>query len=206
MSLSGVKNLLFDLGGVIITLDRDAAVRRFIELGAKDAEEQLNAYHQNGIFLHLEDGSLTHDAFCDAFRAEFGVAVSNEAIDSGWLAFMGEVPAYKLKMLEDLKAQGYKLYLLSNTNPVIHRWALSPEWSTEGKPLSAYFDKLYLSYCLKLVKPSAAIFHHVIADAGLTPSETLFIDDGVVNIEMAASLGFQTYQPLNGEDFRHLFL
>ncbi|MDR2804126.1 MAG: HAD family phosphatase [Dysgonamonadaceae bacterium] len=205
IDLTGIKNLVFDLGGVIITLDRDEAVRRFVEAGAKDAAERLNPYHQNGIFLELEEGKLSREEFYEVFWKETGSSASKEAIDAGWLGFMKDVPVAKLRLLERLNAEGYRLYLLSNTNPVIMEWALSSDFSADRKPLDAYFDKLYLSYQLKCVKPDPAIFQKMIADSGLIPSETLFLDDGAANVQMGEQLGFRTYLPVNGEDFTPLF-
>jgi putative hydrolase of the HAD superfamily len=205
IDLKGIRNIVFDLGGVIITLDRDEAVRRFTAAGAGNAAELLNAYHQNGIFLELESGNLSRTAFYDAFRHETGSTASDAVIDAGWLGFMKDVPVAKLRMLENLRARGYRLYLLSNTNPVIMEWALSPAFSSEGKPLDAYFDKLYLSYQMKCVKPDAVIFHKMIDDSGLLPAETLFLDDGEANVKMGQKLGFRTYLPVNGEDFSPLF-
>ena len=81
----------------------------------------------------------------------------------------------------------------------------SPEFSPDGKPIDAYFDKLYLSYQMKCVKPDPAIFRKMIADSGMIPSETLFLDDGPANIQVGEQFGFKTYQPVNGEDFCPLF-
>ncbi|MDR2844448.1 MAG: HAD family phosphatase [Candidatus Symbiothrix sp.] len=206
IDLTGVKNIVFDLGGVIITLDHNEAIRRFKAAGVEDVEKYLDPYHQNGIFLDLEAGTMTKAEFYDALRKLTGKHISAEAIDSGWLGFLKEVPIGKLKMLEKLRTKDYTLYLLSNTNPVVMDWALTPAFSSEGKPLNTYFDKLYLSYQMKCVKPDEAIFHQMIADSGMIPSETLFIDDGVHNIATAKRLGFKTYQPLNGEDFTERLL
>jgi putative hydrolase of the HAD superfamily len=202
MDLTGIRNIVFDLGGVLITLDREKAVRRFKEAGLENAEKLLDPYHQKGIFLELEEGKLSQEEFYEALRKEAGKYISNEAIDSGWFGFLKEVPEYKLDMLEDLKAQGYRLYLLSNTNPIVMAWALSPVFSSKGKSLDQYFDKLYLSYQIGCTKPSPKIFEEVFKDSGIIPAETLFIDDGSANIEMGKKLGMKTYQPLNGEDFR----
>jgi putative hydrolase of the HAD superfamily len=202
---TGIKNIVFDLGGVIITLDHSEAVRRFKAAGVDNAEEFLDPYHQNGIFLKLEEGTLSREEFYDALRCETGKPISNEAIDAGWMGFLKEVSVVKLRLLEDLRARGYRLYLLSNTNPIVMSWALLPAFSSEGKPLNAYFDKLYLSYQMKCVKPDPAIFHQMIADSGMIPAETLFIDDGPANIQMGKQLGFKTCQPQNGEDFTPLF-
>ena len=203
--MKGVKNIVFDLGGVILTLDRNEAVRRFKSKGLANAEELLDPYHQKGIFLELEEGKLTTEEFYDAVRREAGIFISDEDIDWGWMGFLKETPAYKLQMLEDLKARGYQLFLLSNTNPIIMKWALSSDFSGDGKSLSYYFNKLYLSYQMKEVKPHSKIFKDMIDDSGMIPSETLFIDDGKANVEMGAEFGFKTFQPENGEDFRGVF-
>ena len=205
MELKGIKNLVFDLGGVILTLNRDQAVRRFEQIGIENANELLDVYHQQGIFLQLENGELSQDGFYDALRKEAGKDISNEDIDWAWMGFFTECPEYKLKMLEDLREKGYNLYLLSNTNPIIMSWALSPEFSPQGKTLADYFDKLYLSYQMECVKPSPSIFEAMVADSGMIPEESLFIDDGAANVQAAQKLGFKIYQPKNGEDFRHVF-
>ena len=202
MSLKGIKNLVFDLGGVILTLDRNIAVRRFEQAGLENAEDLLDPYHQKGVFLQLETGELSREAFYDALREEAGKKITNEQIDWGWMGFITDCPEYKLKMLEDLREQGYRLYLLSNTNPVIMSWALSSAFSPQGKTLADYFDKLYLSYQIGAVKPDPRIFQVMMADSGLLPEESLFIDDGAANVEMGQNLGFRTFQPENGADFR----
>jgi len=201
----GIKNIIFDLGGVLITLDRDEAVNRFKEAGLGNAEELLSAYHQKGIFLELEEGKLSQEEFYEAVRKEAGKFISNETIDYGWMGFLKEVPEYKMVMLEELRRKGYRLYLLSNTNPVIMSWAHSPAFSPQGKSIDEYFDKLYLSYQIGYTKPHPEIFRFMFKDSGMIPSESLFIDDGIANIEMGKQLGMKTYLAENGEDFRHLF-
>ena len=204
-TLQGIKNIVFDLGGVLITLDRSEAVNRFKEAGLENSEELLNAYHQKGIFLDLEEGKLSREEFYEAVCKEAGKFVAKETIDHGWMGFMKEVPKYKMVMLEELRQKGYRLYLLSNTNPVIMEWAFSPAFSPQGKTIDEYFDKLYLSYQIGCTKPNPEIFQYMFNDSGIIPSESLFIDDGKANVEMGKQLGMKTYLAENGEDFRHLF-
>jgi putative hydrolase of the HAD superfamily len=205
INMTGITAIVFDLGGVILTLDRAEAVRRFERAGAEDAALLLNPYHQSGIFLDLEEGKLSREAFYEAFRQKTGTQATKADMDAGWLGFIKETPVCKLHLLERLRADGYRLYLLSNTNPIIMEWALSPAFSSDRKPLDAYFDKLYLSYEMRCVKPDPRIFTDLIADAGLHPAQTLFLDDGAANIAAARALGFRTYQPENGEDFTSYF-
>ncbi|MDR1719292.1 MAG: HAD family phosphatase [Dysgonamonadaceae bacterium] len=199
------KNIVFDLGGVIITLDHQEALRRFKEIGVERIEEFLDPYLQKGIFLDLEAGRLSKQAFYEALRNETGKNLSDAEIDYGWLGFIKDVPVEKLTMLETLR-KNYKLYLLSNTNPVVMTWAHSPAFSSFGKSIDEYFDKLYLSFEIGMLKPDRKIFEFVIEDSGINPAETLFIDDGVRNIEAAKQCGMNVYLAKNGEDLHHLFL
>ena len=64
-----------------------------------------------------------------------------------------------LECLEELRRR-YRLYVLSNTNPYVMDWACSEEFSARRKPLNAYFDKLYLSYQLGVLKPDERIFQN----------------------------------------------
>ncbi len=199
-----IKNIVFDLGGVILTLNRDEAVRRFKSIGLGQAEELLDPYHQKGVFLDLEEGRLSKEEFYEALRQIAGKHIPGEDIDYGWLGFIQDTPLYKLELLEKLR-KSYNLYLLSNTNPVIMSWALSRDFTQLGKPLNEYFDKLYLSCEIGITKPDARIYEYLIQDSGIIPSETLFIDDGAANIEAGKKLGMRVFQPENGEDFRYIF-
>lgn len=91
---------------------------------------------------------------------------------------------------------------MSNTNPYVISWACSKQFSPAGKPLDAYFDKLYLSYEMGHTKPDERIFRHILSDAQLNAAETLFVDDGVSNVQMGADMGMHTFQPVNGSDWR----
>jgi putative hydrolase of the HAD superfamily len=202
--MEGIKAIVFDLGGVIVDLDRDRAVRYFEEAGVKNAGELLNAYHQTGIFKQFEEGSLDRETFYTEFCKLVGKETPHAAIDRGWMGFIANLEQYKLDMLDELRKK-YAVYLLSNTNPVVMEWAHSPAFSKEGRILPDYFDKLYLSYQIGCLKPDKAIFEYVIKDAEIIPEETLFVDDGKDNCEAAAALGFKTFMPRNGEDFRYIF-
>ncbi len=200
-----IKNILFDLGGVIITLNKQNALDRFTEIGFPNIEEYLGEFRQNGIFLEYEEGKISPENFHNEFRRLSGKEnISSEDIDSGWLAFLAGIPEYKFELLKDLRKK-YKVYLLSNTNPSIMGWALSKDFSPEGLPMDAYFDKCYLSFQIGSAKPDKEIFDFIIEDSGMIPGETLFLDDGKANIEMANEIGFETYQVDQTEDLRKVF-
>jgi len=196
-----IKNIVFDFGGVIVNLCRETAVKKFIEIGVANADELLDAYHQVGLFLEVEDGTLTAEEFRKKLSIVAGKELTYDQVFQGWFGFVTDVPLYRLEYLLELRKK-YNLYILSNTNPYIMGWARSTEFTSVGQPLDYYFDKIYASYEMKEVKPNRAIFEHMIQDAGLLPHETLFVDDGAANIKMAKELGMYTFQPVNGEDWR----
>ncbi len=196
-----IKNLLIDLGGVLIDADLELAMSRFKSLGMENISEYLNLYRQNGLFLGVEDGSLDRAAFNDAFRKAVGRdTVTDEQIDAAWLSIVKGVNVEKLRWMTSHRSV-YKFYLLSNINPYVFEWAQTDRFSKLGKPIGEYFDKMFASYKIGMTKPSEEIFKYVMRNAPLLPEETLFIDDGDRNVLMASSLGFHVYQPYNGENW-----
>lgn len=202
---TNVKNILFDFGGVIASLNKQKAINRFKEIGLPTIENYLNEFRQEGIFLEYEEGKIDAEHFYQTFRNLAGKQnISAEDIDSGWMAFIIGIPEYKFQLLKDLRKK-FNVYLLSNTNPSVMKWANSDKFSPEGLPIDAYFDTCYLSYEIGCAKPDKAIFEYIIKDSGMNPGETLFLDDGKANIESARELGFQVYLANQDEDLRSFF-
>ena len=195
-----IRNLVFDFGGVIVDLDFDRAVEAFRSIGLPRAEHMLDKYKQRGIFLDVETGVLTAEGFLHGLSKLCGRKIGFDEAQQAWLAFLLPPDPRRLETLERLR-KGHRLFLLSNTNPFIMDWARSPRFSPGGKPLDDYFDKLYLSYEMGVVKPDRDIFLKMMLDAELDPAFTLFVDDGRANVEAAAALGFPTYQPRPGCDW-----
>lgn len=202
--MSNIKNILFDFGGVIISLDKQNAVNRFREIGVDKIDEYLGEFRQKGIFLQLEEGTISREEFYKELRALTGKNISTEDMDSGWLAFLLDIPEYKYQLLKDLRKK-YNVYLLSNTNPIVMEWATSPDFAPTGENIHDFFDKCYLSYEIGCAKPDKRIFEHVLKDAAIKPEETLFLDDGASNIEIAKEMGFQVYLANQDEDLRKVF-
>ena len=196
-----IKNIIFDLGGVIMTLDNPEAVRRFKALGLADAEQQLDAYTQTGIFGDLEHGKITAEDFMREISKQVGHEVSYEACRHAWLGYCKEVPARNLQLLQELRSKGYRVILLSNTNPFMMSWVMSDEFDGKGHPLSYYMDACYCSYQLGVMKPDETFFRKVLMSEQILPSETLFVDDGPRNVAAASQIGITTFCPENGADW-----
>ena len=152
---------MFDLGGVIITLDQSQAIRRFEELGIKDAAQRLDPYVQSGIFGDLEHGLITAETFRRELSVHAGREVTIAECEYAWQGYAKDVPQRNLDMLLRLRSEGYRLLLLSNTNPFMMAWVESDRF-TGGHPISYYMDACYLSYQMRLMKPSQDIFREVL--------------------------------------------
>lgn len=196
-----IRNIIFDLGGVLVTLSQDEAVRRFAALGLTDAERQLDPYTQAGIFGDLEQGTITADDFCRELSRLTARRQTFDTCRRAWLGYRADLPRRNLDVLRDLRNRGYRLLLLSNTNPFMMSWAMSDEFDGQGHSLRHYFDACYLSYELKMMKPSERIFRHVLLTEHIEPGETLFVDDGPRNVAVAEQLGLVTFCPVNGADW-----
>lgn len=196
-----IKKIAFDFGGVIIRQNQQQAVERFKQIGLLDAEERLGAYTQQGIFGQLEEGKITAEDFRWQLSLLIGRAVTIEDCSYAWRGYCYGLPQRNLEALQRLRREGYGLSILSNTNPFMMGWALSKDFDGNGHSLADYVDALYLSYQMKVMKPSAEIFRRVLEAEGVRPEELLFVDDSSHNISAAQELGIATFQPVNGEDW-----
>lgn len=196
-----ITNIAFDLGGVVIALSYKQAVKRFEEIGLANASQHLDAFCQRGIFGDLESGTISAEEFRVELGKIIGRDVKYEECLYAWQGYVENVPQKNLQMLLKLRKLGYKVCLLSNTNPYMMQWALSNEFDGKGHSVDYYFDHLYLSYQCKQMKPSAEIFHIMLNGQKSCVEETLFIDDGKKNIEAASKMGIQTLCPENNADW-----
>lgn len=196
-----IKNIAFDLGGVVIALSYENAIRTFEEIGLRDARQHLDVFHQHGIFGDLERGQVTEEEFRVELSRIIGRELTMDECFYAWHGYVESVPQRNLDMLLRLRQQGYKVCLLSNTNPFMMQWACSPAFDGGHHPIDYYFDRLYLSYECKVMKPAPEIFHQMLSGQQSTAEETLFIDDSPKNCAAAEALGIRTLCPQNNEDW-----
>lgn len=180
--------LIFDFGNVLIEIDPARSIEAFETLGAP-ADLHLDA----DFFHGFETGALTAAEFRRALRSQLRWASADSSIDRAWNALLLEIPPKTLHVLRSLRAQGYRLALLSNTNP-IHidevRRRLGPFGYGE---FARCFDRVFYSYEMGLRKPDPAIYALANRELGITtPAEVLFIDDNAANIASAAAYGWRT--------------
>lgn len=201
--MENIKNIVFDLGVVLMDLDREGVVKAMKRIGFPQAEGLINSHLQKGIFRQLEEGNATEEEFFSYVRDHSTEEPSDEQIRDAFNAFLVGIPQYKLDMLLELRKR-FNIYMLSNNNPVSMAGA-EKFFTTQGLAIDDYFDRIFISYKMKLLKPGKEIFLKMMEDTGMMPAETLFIDDAPANTATARELGFHTYQPVPQEDFRKIF-
>ncbi|MDY3847351.1 MAG: HAD family phosphatase [Prevotella sp.] len=196
-----IKTILFDMGGVVLTLAQPQAIERFKALGLKDAEQRLDAYTQQGIFGDLEAGKISDEDFRRELSKLVGRELTWEECCHAWRGYCKDVPQRNLQKMQELRERGYRVVLLSNTNPFMMSWVMSDQFDGNGHSLMHYLDAAYESYKCGAMKPDPRFFNAVIEGEHLVPSETLFLDDGPRNIEAAEALGIHGLLVNNGEDW-----
>lgn len=200
-----LKNVVFDLGGVLVDLNLDRCTAAFEALGMPQVARLVNPYYPAEMLGRLEKGDITFHEACDEMRRlDDRPEVTDEQIAAAYGAFLTGVPVGKLRLIEKLRRRDIRTYVLSNNNPASME-VIRRQFAVDGHPMEYYFDRIFLSYEMRLLKPSPAIFRRVICESGAVPKETLFIDDGQKNVEAARELGFEVYMPAPHEDFTPLF-
>ena len=91
-----IKNIVFDFGGVIVDINRNAAISKFKEIGIVNIEEMLDPYRQKGVFRKIEDGSMSREDFYAEICRLTGKNIDSRDIDQGWLDFIMPVEQAKL--------------------------------------------------------------------------------------------------------------
>lgn len=191
--ISGIRHIIFDLGGVLLNIDYQATERAFETLGIADFRQRYSQLAQNNFFDEWETGRISRDAFIAGMRDASGNNDLSEVdILHAWNAMLLDFPIRRLQLLQQLRIY-YDLFLLSNTNEV-HETAFN-EILTQACGMASiayFFDRVYFSHREGLRKPDTEIFKRILDENALAPAHTLFIDDSLQHIEAAKSLGIQT--------------
>lgn len=186
---SQIRNIILDLGGVIIDLDYRRTADAFIRLGMAGFDEVYSKARQTSFFDDFEKGFLDANTFRGDLRKHLPENISDEEIDRAWNSMLIGVPPKRIEWLRQL-GRHYRLFLLSNTN-VIHIASFTEMLSREldGFKIEELFENTYYSCLLGMRKPDREIFQHVIHENGLDPSKTLFVDDSIQHVDGALKTG-----------------
>ncbi|MES1225872.1 MAG: HAD family phosphatase [Bacteroidota bacterium] len=184
-----IKNIIFDLGGVILPIDISRTTEAYRKLGISNIEELFAHGHADSFFKEYEKGEIDDKEFVDRIKKSIRDPVGDEVIIDAWNALLLDFPLERIDFLKNLQSR-YKLFLFSNTN-AIHHTAFHKKYRelSNGENFDNLFKKAWYSHLIKMRKPDLSAFHFIISQAGIDPGESLFVDDALVNVEGALQAG-----------------
>ncbi len=192
--MNKIRNIIFDYGNVIFTIDFRKAQQSFTDLGVKDVEHFFSHKGHDSLFDQFEQGLISSSEFRDGIRKVTGIqSLSDKDIDQAWNSLLIGVPEPNHELLLKVKEK-YRTFLLSNNNEIHYKWImdyLQREHQIESNAI--FFEKDYYSHLMKMRKPNTDIFESVMHENNLNPKETLFIDDSPQHLKTAEMLGLKTH-------------
>jgi len=196
--MAPVKNIIFDLGGVLLNLDVAQTRDAFIKLGLTQIDDLFRIGHAESFFKEYEIGVISDEEFVEKARQLTLPGTTSDQVIAAWNIMLLDFPAERVQLLNQLKNK-YRLFLFSNTN-AIHLQSFHKSYQhVYGSAMDELFEKAYYSHLIKQRKPDVEAYQFVINDSGLNAGETLFIDDALVNVEGARLAGLQAVHLTGGK-------
>lgn len=203
--LTNIKNIIFDLGKVLLNLDFNATIEAFRNLGFNGNVLDHALVYKDPVFYELETGKITPAEFYNKVRKILNnPEITDLQIEDAWYAMIRDIPASRVEVLQKL-AENYKVYLFSNTNQ-IHIERLHQKFRKEfGIEFPSLFVKDFYSHEIHFGKPDVNSYLKVIELSGVKPEESLFVDDLEKNIEGAQKAGLKTFWLRDGMEMAEIF-
>jgi putative hydrolase of the HAD superfamily len=206
IDLSGIKNIIFDLGGVILNIDYNKTSQAFKDLGFLNFDEFYSQKEQTTIFNQLETGKITEIEFVTEIQKHCPT-LNYYAIITAWNAMLLDLPKERIELIDPLSKK-YNVFLLSNTNAIHYQSFINSIENEFGKDiLTPCFQKVFYSHEIGQRKPNKSCFEYVLKEAKVNAKETLFLDDSIQHIHGAQSCNINTHfvDVKNGDDILTLF-
>lgn len=202
--LNGIRNIIFDLGGVLLNIDPKKTIEAFGNLGMEQLVGDKGLSYDHDIFYLMEQGKITPEEFRNGVRQLLPKEVSDDEIDAAWTAMLLDFPAIRVELVRNL-LKDFKIYLFSNTNAIHVAKYHSIFRNQHGFEVSTLFEKDFYSNEIGYRKPSAESYQEIIRLSGINPSESLFIDDSLQNVESAMASGLKGFWLEPGQTVENLF-
>jgi glucose-1-phosphatase len=200
-----VKNIIFDLGGVLMNLDLPGSRQAFHKLGISQIEELFRSGHSDSFFRKYETGHVNDEEFITTALKHALTGTADHDILHAWNSMLLDFPSQNVEFLDQLKNR-YRIFLFSNTNS-LHLQSFQKSFrEVYGRELDSLFEKAWYSHVINRRKPDVEAFRFVLEDAKLDAAETLFIDDTLPNVEGARAAGLQSRHLEPGMTIRDLGL
>lgn len=186
-----IKNIIFDLGAVILDISLDAYVDELKRL-APNANFEFD-HNKHAFYAQYEKGDLQELEFFENMQSVINANVTIDELKKAWSKILLN-PYSKSKDFIDNLSSKLSLFILSNTN-YSHRVQFDHIFNESWGENEFYntFHQVYYSYKMGLIKPDKAIFEQVLQLEKIEPEQTLFIDDNAKNIKAAKELGLRVW-------------
>jgi HAD superfamily hydrolase (TIGR01509 family) len=192
MELKGIKNIIFDLGGVLLNLDYQLTKEAFVRLGVKDYDTHFTQAEQVSLFDAFETGKISEQTFFIRLRDLVGIDFTEKQILTAWNAMLLDFPIERKSLLLNLKKK-FNISLLSNTNEThIRAFTKTIQNDIGLDSLESLFHSVYYSNEIGFRKPTKEAFKHVLEQNDYIAEETLFLDDSAQHLEGAKKCGIHT--------------
>lgn len=198
-----INTIIFDFGGVVINIEMIKTLEAFIRLGF---ESNNNDFYTIPFVKEFEKGLISEVEFVNNIKNTLDNNTDEKRIIRAWNELLIDIPSERITLITELRKK-YRVILLSNTN-ITHIKA-SNEWLSNNSQFSCLdelFDKLYLSFEMKMSKPDNEIYLSLLKSENINPKNALFIDDSVANINAAKALGINTYLHPSNSNIVEYFL
>lgn len=188
------KVYIFDMGRVI--------ERRF-DYESFYKELNPNIPYEKFSELYMEDteypqtGKMTDEEFFSRLIRKLNVDIDEQTMEDIYLKHTTEIYESTRRVIDKLKSIGKKVYLLSDLKKIDFK-------NLTNRFDISIFEKMYLSYETGYMKNSTKVFELVAKDLNMNPSDILFFDDNIRNIENAKKVGIEAYQ-VTGENIEEIF-
>ena len=185
-----IKNVIFDIGNVILKFSRDFLLGHFYQ-GEEYEFLKENVFRD---WEKLDEDLLTLDEYKRNVVASLPTHLHAPALGvlNNWEYYMTYSDGI-ISLIQELKQRGYKLYVLSNMT----RHFIEREYKF---PIFKEFDGIVYSAPIKMIKPNQEIYRYLLDKFSLNPEECIFIDDIKTNLAAAARFGIKTFLYENNTD------
>ena len=183
-----IKNIIFDIGNVILNFNINEVLRKFTNnINEQNfiLENIINSPEWLGDAL-IDTGYISKENAIEIVKDRTN-HTNDELINNFWCNYnnFAQVDERVLQLIQKLKDNNYKIYLLSNINPYTFEFV-------NKSGLFNLVDGYVLSYKEHKVKPYKAIYNVLLERYNLIPNECIFIDDNKKNIDTGNLMGIMS--------------
>jgi putative hydrolase of the HAD superfamily len=183
-----IKNIIFDFGGVLYELDYLKSSIELAKLSSNpDILQSLTLNEFIDISSDFEKGLINSHQFRDLIKSLYCITADNQSFDKAWNSMLLGLKYESLSFLKQLKNK-FRITLLSNSNQIHYEY-----FYHECEEMLNCFEKLFFSFHIGMRKPDKEIYEYVCQKMNYLPEETIFVDDGIRNIEGAELSNLKTY-------------